>query len=286
MTLQAHKFIDCLLGNPGTPWAHPPLVSKIGALELAADIRRAEKFDFQAIPLEPVAVEEGAYQVPTLTKQEREFWVTGLVPLPGPVCWYEFMLGGSRCGILIQQIGKDWQIHRFDIVEGTMSYDGKAVLLHPKGLDEIEIEFMGSKGLDSRASRVLNESNVATARLVIYLTLMLSSRTTEKETIPPPPALNKKRIKQGKEPLHVYRTVNIVPQRYRQSDSRGGTHASPKLHWRRSHIRHYDHQTPGSTYAPTALHDGTYGWWVVVIARQLVGREELGTVTHNYKVMT
>jgi len=54
-----------------------------------------------------------------------------------------------------------------------------------------------------------------------------------------PIALNKKRIKTGKTPLFEYKTLVIraPPTRVIGQDS-GGTHASPRVHLRRGHIRH------------------------------------------------
>lgn len=55
----------------------------------------------------------------------------------------------------------------------------------------------------------------------------------------PDAALNKKRAKAGKVPLVSYKTLEIiVPNtRYEGGGSGGGTHASPRVHLRRGHIR-------------------------------------------------
>lgn len=274
--MQAHKFIDGLLGNPGTKWAHPRTLTDTGCAELARDIQMAEKFDFQTIPLEPEDWSAGRYKIPSLTKEEKEFWMTGLIPLPAPVCWYEFVLAGHRVGMLLKEAGDEWFVRRFDLVDGAMSHDGQEIRVAPVDGD-IMIEG------DRAMSESMQHSNGSFAVFSIYLTLMLSSRTTEKGVALPPAALNKKRVKQGKEPLHIYRTVNIVPRKFYGSGEKG-TGGHRRLHWRRSHLRHYDHQTPGAKYAPTALHNDTYGWWIVAIPRMLVGKEEVGTVTHDYKV--
>lgn len=66
-----------------------------------------------------------------------------------------------------------------------------------------------------------------------------------------------------------------------RSEDAGGTHRSPRLHWRRSHLRHYDHNTPRAQWAPTKVHGGKTGWWIAAIPRMLVGKAELGEVSHE-----
>ena len=51
-------------------------------------------------------------------------------------------------------------------------------------------------------------------------------------------AVNAKRIKKGKRPFFEWTTVEIKP-RAAVSESAGGTHASPKPHLRRGHVRRY-----------------------------------------------
>lgn len=55
----------------------------------------------------------------------------------------------------------------------------------------------------------------------------------------PDAALNKKRAKAGKVPLVSYKTLEIVVPntRYEGGGPGGGTHASPRVHLRRGHIR-------------------------------------------------
>ena len=54
----------------------------------------------------------------------------------------------------------------------------------------------------------------------------------------PADALNKKRLTAGKQPLVSYKTLEIVtPSERGESACSGGTHASPRVHLRRGHIR-------------------------------------------------
>lgn len=57
----------------------------------------------------------------------------------------------------------------------------------------------------------------------------------------PPAALNKKRAKAGKLPLFEYKTLVLkVGKGSARSADGGGTHASPRVHLRRGHVRRID----------------------------------------------
>lgn len=54
------------------------------------------------------------------------------------------------------------------------------------------------------------------------------------------PKLNKKRIKNGKVPLVDYTTISLTPINENvKTNGIQGTHASPRPHWRRGHVRKY-----------------------------------------------
>lgn len=80
-------------------------------------------------------------------------------------------------------------------------------------------------------------------------------------------AVNRKRIAKGKKPLYDWRTVIVSPKKS-QAESLGGTHASPRLHDRRGHLRKYK--------------SGKTGW----VKACKVGNAALGTVFHDYEVRT
>lgn len=79
--------------------------------------------------------------------------------------------------------------------------------------------------------------------------------------------LNKKRIKKGKRPFFEWTTVEVKPRAAVQ-ESKGGTHASPKPHMRRGHIR--------------KLKNGK----IVTIKSMIVNKHKMpdeGFVFHDYK---
>lgn len=82
-----------------------------------------------------------------------------------------------------------------------------------------------------------------------------------------PTFTNRRKIAQGKQPSYEWRTVVIEPRQAR-AEGLGGTHASPRLHDRRGHLRR--------------LRSGKNVW----VRPHKVGSAELGTVFHDYEVRT
>ena len=76
---------------------------------------------------------------------------------------------------------------------------------------------------------------------------------------------NRRKIQQGKAPTYDWTTVYIEPAKPR-SDSKGGTHASPRLHDRRGHLRRL---TTGKNV------------WVKACK---VGDASKGAIFHDYKI--
>ena len=260
----------------------------------------AEKFDFGLLQFERVPGSEAktldgrpAWAIPMPTDDERQFILQGLVPLPSNPCWYEFTLGRSRSGLLIHVVDGAWNVIRIDFDPGRggafdaswLSYDmGNLCLRGPaEWLDHL-----------SRAGEDLSQSLQYSSNLGLaeYLTLILNSRTTERKFEPAPERLNRKRSAAGKTPLYDHTVVTIVPLRFRPKEGGGGTHASPRLHWRRSHKRHWKERPPGGTsvwmpdelWADPKTGEISKGWWVTVVPRVLVGKAELGEITHEYRV--
>lgn len=108
------------------------------------------------------------------------------------------------------------------------------------------------------------------AELMLSLVAMwFSSMDTGCETYKPEVAktfTNQRKIAQGKIPTYDWKTVFIKasPERL---ENQGGTHASPRLHDRRGHLRR--------------LRNGKNVW----VKAHKVGRAELGSVFHDYQVV-
>lgn len=72
------------------------------------------------------------------------------------------------------------------------------------------------------------------------LTAMLNAKGVEQRVTPPPERLNKRRMAAGKPPIGEVREIflRVGGTSYRPSGAaEKGSHASPRLHWRRGHVR-------------------------------------------------
>lgn len=283
MSLAAHKIVDGLLGlSKKYEVLRIPGVRPEQQQTAAREIIKAEKFDFGTLFLEKRTDEKDGHSVwmcPQLTSEEEGFWHEDLLPLPAPLCWFEYLLGTAHTGLLVHEHEDKWTVWRVDLTtDGVIVFDGMSVTARKLGslygiADELQLkaELTGNtKFYYEMTSEHWKLANVgAIIPMVKYLTLMLNSRTTENIQATVSTALNKKRQKNGLTPLPVHRVVHIVPRRFRYERNADGTlseRRSPRLHWRRSHKR---------TYANGKS---------IVIARMLVGRAENGHVSHEYRV--
>jgi hypothetical protein len=94
----------------------------------------------------------------------------------------------------------------------------------------------------------------------------LSSRGPEVRVQPAPEKLNTQRAKKGRPPIFEYRIVEIPAWAKEKAEAGGGTHASPRLHWRRGHER----RLPSGTKTFVHAH--------------LVGAAENGFIHKDYAV--
>jgi hypothetical protein len=296
--MMVHRLIDALKNGRNKNLYVVPELGQNDIDQIVQQLRLAEKFDFGALHLESVMPEDFAehfrtstingksvdgdeltknpvnvWNVPSLTTEEESYIDEGLVPLPAPLSWFEFILGSHTSGLLIDANG--WKVMRIDFDRNTGSgmvdgmwcvrtrqeKDGTSTYALEGNPDLIaKIESMGS-------SIISVMTPAANWNLARYFTFMLYSKSTEIEYV----QTSSKKLKRHsslstREPLPDHRIVRIIPRRFLRHDSEGPTRLSPRLHWRRSHIR--------------TLHDGKR----IVIARTLVGKAELGVVTHEYKI--
>lgn len=92
---------------------------------------------------------------------------------------------------------------------------------------------------ENRSSVREKEILAVWARIAAHIFNILRCVNIETKDNPAPAALNKKRIAHGKVPLYSFKTLHIkVPNERSASTPQGGTHASPRVHLRRGHIRH------------------------------------------------
>ena len=100
---------------------------------------------------------------------------------------------------------------------------------------------------------------------VLSLVQALQCCNVETETIPAPKALNKKRIENNKLPFVEYKILTVGDERV-SSAYQGGSHASPRQHLRRGHIRR--------------LPDARTVW----VNQCTVGNPQKGVIVKDYRV--
>ena len=93
----------------------------------------------------------------------------------------------------------------------------------------------------------------------------LAQKTNAYIPIAAPTFTNKRKIAQGKLPTYDWTTV-VVTATSPKTESKGGTHASPRLHDRRGHLRR--------------LRSGKNVW----VKAHKVGDAKLGTIFHDYQI--
>lgn len=161
------------------------------------------------------------------------------------VVWESFVLYGnsllqSTVSVLIYKNG-DARICRFDPKSGSQE------LIPFEECDEEERK---------------NCQSIMTTAALIEIFSCCNVATVEHQ---PPKFINAKRITKGKVPFFAYRTLHITGDTTEKTDPTG-THASPRLHLRRGHIR--------------KLPDGRRIW----VRATLVGDKSKGLISKDYVV--
>lgn len=281
--LMVHKMIDAVNGIDPRCQFYAKEGTELKTVDnLIRAAREAEKFDFGQLVLERKA--DGRYELPDLSIDEKEMWIRGYLPLPAPICWYECNLGDKRIGMIVMENNDPkhpednhrWVVMRVDQHADKFAWDGVLCTIDRPVQDWNSDTWAYSKS--GNKSIPMNDeimaSVVADIMLSIYLTMMLNSKTTEVRRENAPDKLNRQREKKHQTPLFSHRIVNIVPIRWLRAAEREveGTHAPPRLHWRRTHPRTY--------------HRDTAREFIKVIWRFLVGRADHGVVSHEYRVQT
>ena len=113
------------------------------------------------------------------------------------------------------------------------------------------------------------EKNTAFKSTIVALYMMTMNKNTFYMSVPTPEeaATNRKRMSKGKKPLIEFKMAVIEGKKTMMSSTPHGTHASPRLHWRRGHWR-------------TLTKSGKKTW----IAPMEVGDEGNGRVIKTYAI--
>lgn len=102
--------------------------------------------------------------------------------------------------------------------------------------------------------------------------VILNSACAERSVVTPDPKKNRQRERGGKLPLFEHTVVEIRGYQLNEKGTpTGKTHRSPRMHWRRGHLRRLRNQA-GEIYRVTP------------IAPMLIGNAVLGKIEHDYMV--
>jgi hypothetical protein len=224
--------------------------------------------------------------LPGPESEDLDLYQKGYLPVPYPVCWFEVegSDGGETMCYLLEEIDSTrLKVVPFRFVkvehQEIVQFTGEEWVIHKTEAAKPTIElfdpFMGAALWYSLNGLGQDTAVKGETGLIIYLLLMLVSKTSEINAVEAPAKLNKARAKKDKPPIPPHRVVSIIPRNIAKAmradglnAGAGRVRASPRLHWRRSHLRHV-------------------GEKVIVIARQLVGYKALDGrefVTHEYHV--
>lgn len=191
--------------------------------------------------------------------------IPALLRMPYPVTWLEGqnrdgLLGLLACevgdgvlnvAVLNKRLGLAWQLVCVVEVFTDDSED-----LRCRGLAMVA-------GSDVENDAALNYAAHA-ANLMARFVMALNCVNTKRVEHPAPKFMNQKRAAKGKQPLFSFWTLHLPGPAANDAPPLGGTHASPRLHLRRGHIRQY---------AP-----GKYTW----VEACVVGNKQAGMVAKDY----
>lgn len=149
--------------------------------------------------------------------------ILGVDEIPVAICAWESD-ETIRFYIFNKMKGRDWT-GRF--YSGTASFD--------RDVGDFRIETtLYRDDVDQRNAVItINKAFGVLERLVVFL----ATDGIEVRKIEAPIALNKKRARKGKAPLRDYHVLRLSAATEKESRELGGTHASPRIHFRRGHIR-------------------------------------------------
>ena len=124
--------------------------------------------------------------------------------------------------------------------------------------------------------RVCEEMSIRASYVAEAFLLLINCKNISTEKSYPPEALNKKRVRQGKQPLFTYHTlvVNPVSTKHRKNGQHEPTGIKQRLHFCRGHFKEYTQDAP--LFGKLT---GLY-WWQPMVR----GNKELGIVHKDYEV--
>jgi hypothetical protein len=226
---------------------------------LASLLQRAITFEFGKVELDPALVEFGAelrerglFRLPF----ETVLYSASLLNDP---CWVEEgeqPRRGTRDVLMLANTNEDGGCEYFYLSDGTgMKGSGYHSWLHdrtwfnkgdPRTLLTSHDAPEPNGGV--AGSRVVVDDDpipMVPVRAVEGLTALLMSDSAIRHVEPAPAKLNRRRVEKGRPPINDTIIVTLRTPRYVGGVPQG-THASPRIHWRRGHFRTLRHEKYGT----------------------------------------
>lgn len=242
--MRAHKLVEDIRAGRmlRTDYTESHIAPNL--LQAEADkIALCQKFEFNDVG--------GLYEKYSFLKEGLTYLTdNNLLRCPFPVVWLEHTWPGSwmSYGVLVQEASFEKPADAFSSrvfiwnSELRIWADSQMVLATAKDDMNAFKAFSAYGHLDFKSLSLENKEWVhgmtETACGFVYSALGLLMMGADQELIAPPEKINAKRVKRGKLPLFGYSKVTVdMGGRAPKGDHQGGTHASPRKHWRRGHIR-------------------------------------------------
>lgn len=212
--------------------------------------------------------------------------------LPAPLCLFQVVMEGNLYVVLAKEasddeihftkfgktVASDWEVYEFDLlVRVGRAVDGLAAikLSRPSTGEDISLDavnrwFATSKSVwTDPGESGLHPGESWTAMLclgVAYCIEVFSCTNVIQVEHKPPKIINEARKRKNKVPFFSFRTIHVTGEREEGERKTKGGHASPRLHFRRGHIR--------------KLANGSKVW----VRHCLVGDKSKGFAAHDYSV--
>ena len=176
----------------------------------------------------------GVFVLPVYKAESQPTWIAShgfvFVPYENTVTpWLpEMMTAASR-------IAADEKAGAGQIMKWSKSWTVEPFVLIPESWPEL-IAHYGSK--DRVLASIMNNAHDEVLMVVQACAVLNCANVIETE-LQPPAKLNKNRRARGKAPFFTYKVLSVdaSPSQQGRREQGGGTHASPRMHLRRGHLR-------------------------------------------------
>lgn len=257
--LRVHHLIESLArGELGVAYDIKPSLSPHPNERLPAllePILTAHKFALNV----GIVIDDALFQT------AQELWRAKILKPPFPVTWWELETPRYVEGLLVRY-DEALESTKIDIFyrwpSGWSDWGIQAsVQLGRQPQDAAELFYEGNY---LQPQDVLTEVAIYAMQHLMTACCLLTAKEAVVETVEAPAKLNAKREKSGRPPLFEHRTISVPSvAKFGAAD---GEHASPRLHWRRGHVR----KLPSGTLAG--------------VRPCLVGLAERGVISKDYLV--